>query len=139
MIYRLPRTLPYLSALLGAAIVAGLLFAPNLSGPVTPLGYFVTGAFVALILGSGILSQRYSVSVGADRLIISGIHRREYLFADMANLEICPGARGLRVAVVTMRDGSRVEVTSLLHNFNGFVSTLGASAGLQGRGEPRGS
>ncbi len=39
MTYRPPRTLPYLSAVLSAALMAGLFFAPNPNGPVTPLGY----------------------------------------------------------------------------------------------------
>lgn len=56
MTYRLPRTLPYLSALLSVVLMAGLSFAPNHNGPVSPLGYVLMGAFAALILGSGIIS-----------------------------------------------------------------------------------
>ena len=130
MTYRLPRTLPYLAALLSAALVAAMFLAPDQHGPVTPLAYMLVGGFAAVILGWGILSQRYSVTVGTDRLLISGIHRKEYRFIDMANLEVLPGAKGVRVAVVTMKDGTRVNVSSSLRDFEGFVSTLGTSAQL---------
>jgi hypothetical protein len=130
MTYRLPRTLPYLTALLSAALIGGLFVAPNPNGPVKPLGYVLVGAMALVILGYGILSQRYSVTVAADRLVISAIYRKEYLFADMTKLEVLPGAKGLRVAVVTMKDGTRVNVSSLLGDFAGFVRALGTSAHL---------
>ena len=129
MTYRLPRTLPYLTALLSAALIAGLFLAPNPRGPIAPLGYVLVAAFVLLILGGGILSQRYSVTVAADRLVIRAIHRKEYLFADMTKLEVLP-SKGVWLAVVTMKDGTRVNVGSSLRDFDGFVRTLGMSAHL---------
>jgi hypothetical protein len=38
--------------------------------------------------------------------------------------------KGLRVAVVTMKDGTGINVSGLLRDFDGFVSTLRASAEL---------
>jgi hypothetical protein len=130
MTYRLPRTLPYLTALLGAALVGGLFVAPNPKGPMKPLGYVLFGAIALLPLAAGILSQRYTATIAADRLVIRFIHRNEYLFADMTKLEVLPGAKGVRVAVVTMKDGTRVNVTGSLRDFDGFVRTLGESAHL---------
>jgi hypothetical protein len=78
----------------------------------------------------GLLSQRYAVTIGDDRLIVDGIYRKEYLFADMAKIEVLPGAKGVWVAVVTMKDGTRVNVSSSLRDFVGFVRALGDSAQL---------
>lgn len=130
MTYHLPRTLPYLAALLSAALIAAMFLAPSPHRLATPLAYLLIGGFAALILGWGILSQRYSVTVGADRLVISGIHRKEYLFTDIANLGVLPGYKGGRVAVVTMKNGTRVNVSSSLRDFDGFVRTLCVSAQL---------
>jgi hypothetical protein len=130
MTYRLPRTLPYLSALLSAAILLGLFLAPNPRAPIAPAGYVLVVAFALVVLACGVLSQRYAVTIAADRLVITGTHRREYLFADMAKLEVLPGGKGVLVAVVTMKDGTRVNVSGSLRDFAGFVRTLGDSARL---------
>ena len=129
MTYRLPRTLLYLSAILSVVFIGALFFARNSHAPLTPVGYVLGVAFALIILGCGILSQRYAVTITADRLVISGIHRKEYRFADMAKLEVLPG-RGVWVAVVTMNDGTRANVDGSLRDFPGFVQTLGASARL---------
>jgi hypothetical protein len=129
MTYRLPRTLLYLSAILSAVLLGALLFAPKPHGPLTPAGWFFGVAFALIVLGCGILSRRYAVTIAADRLVISGIHRKEYRFADMTKLEVLPG-RGVWIAVVTMNDGTRVSVSSSLRDFVGFVQNLGASAHL---------
>jgi len=126
MTYRLPRTLPYLSALLSATFVLGLLFAPN---RVSPLGYILVVAVAVVIATWGVLSQRYAVTIAADRLVISGFQRKEYLFADMSRLELAPG-KGVWIATITMNDGARVSVNGSLRNFAGFVHNLAESAKL---------
>jgi hypothetical protein len=128
MTYRLPRTLPYLSALLGAAFVLALFFAPG-RAPISPLVYLLVIALALAILVCGIFSQLYAVTVSTDRLVISFIHQNEYLFANMIKLEILPG-RGVWIAVITMNDGTRVNVNGSIRDFRGFLNSLSESASL---------
>jgi hypothetical protein len=70
---------------------------------------------------------RISVTIGSDRLVINGWRRREYLFADMAGLEVRPGCRS-PVAVITMRDKRHVAITSYLRDFPEFARSLRSAA-----------
>jgi hypothetical protein len=129
MTYRFPRTLLYLSAIVSAVFIGALFIAPNPRTSPALVAYVLVIAFALVILGFGILSQRYAVTIAADSLVISGIHRKEYRFADMVKLEVLP-RKGVWVAVVTMNDGTRVNVNGSLRDFAGFVQTLSASARL---------
>ena len=127
MTYRFPRTLPYLTGLFSAVLIGGFFLGPSPRASMMALGY---AAFALLPFGAGILSQRYTVTIAADRLVIRFFRRKEYLFADMTKLEVIPDAKGVRVAVVTMKYGTRVNVSGSLRDFDGFVRALRDSAHL---------
>jgi hypothetical protein len=127
MTYRFPQTLPYLWATLSAVFLASLFLTPHRD--ISVWGYALVFACAFAFLGGGLYSLRYSVTIAADRLRITGMQQREVLFSEMTKIEVAPG-RGVLNASITLRDGARIGIDGSLRDFAAFTQNLSAATGL---------
>lgn len=108
-----------LGAVLGMIILATPVIAQALGHTLRPVDRTSCLVMAAVFLLEAVRAFRISVTVKRDRIAVTGRQQREVLFRHIRHVEITRGGpRSPHTGVVTLRDGSRVEINGRLKNFD---------------------
>ncbi|MBV8158722.1 MAG: hypothetical protein JO278_13735 [Dyella sp.] len=108
-----------LGVVLGMSILTTPVIAQAVGQTMRPVDRTSCLVMSAVFLLEAVRAFRISVTVKRDRIAVTGRERREVLFRDIRNVEITRGGpRAPNMGVVTLRDGSRVEINGRLKNFD---------------------
>lgn len=108
-----------LGVVLGISILATPVIAQAVGQTMRPVDRTSCLVMAAVFLLEAVRAFRISVTVKRDRMAVTGRERREVLFRDIRHVEITRGGpRAPYMGLITLRDGSRVEINGRLKDFD---------------------